>query len=69
MDYLLAMRVILGDVPIMVSCPLKVFESRLDAGTLPGNVWYCVRGDRIPVEQANRLMAKVWRFSALGNSM
>jgi hypothetical protein len=51
-------RVVVGDIPIRTTCSLDDFLSRMDAGTLPPNVWYDVT-QSISVQQANQLMKKV----------
>ena len=61
-EYLPEMQAIMGEIPIMVFCPLDVFRSRLHAGTLPSNVWYHVHGEPISVEEANQLMTEVRRY-------
>ncbi len=63
-DCLPEMRAVVGEIPIQISCPLDDFLSRMDAGTLPPNVWYNVKGPSISVEQANQLMARVRNYRA-----
>ncbi|MDP6355584.1 MAG: hypothetical protein QF473_10805 [Planctomycetota bacterium] len=60
-EYLPEMRAIVGDIPIMVSCPLDVFRARLEERSLLPNVWYGV-GGALSVEEANRLMEKVRNY-------
>ncbi len=60
-----AMRAAVGDVPIQVSCGLPTFLERLQARSLPPNVWYVVHAhERIAVDEANRLMEKVRAYRA-----
>ena len=62
-EHLPKMRAAVGDIPIQIYCSMDDFLSRLDAGTLPANVWYNVGGS-ISVEQANQLMKRVPKYRA-----
>ena len=64
-EHLSEMRAVVGDIPIRTTCSLNDFLSRMDAGTLPSNVWYDV-GQSISVEQANQLMKQVRNYHVSG---
>jgi hypothetical protein len=59
------MRAVVGDIPIRTTCSLDDFLSRMDARTLPPNVWYDVT-QSISVQQANQLMKKVRNYHVSG---
>lgn len=61
------MRRAVGDIPMMVNCASKEFQSRLAARKLMPNVWYTVSADEdggFSVDAANRLMEKVRAYRA-----
>jgi hypothetical protein len=62
-EHLPEMRAAVGDIPIQIYCSMGDFLSRLDAGTLPTNVWYHV-GQSVSVQQANQLMERVRNYHA-----
>ncbi len=62
-EHLPKMRAAVGDIPIQIYCSMNDFLARLDAGTLPANVWYNVGGS-ISVERANELMKRIRRYRA-----
>ena len=66
-DRLPEMRSVVGDIPMMVSCGLAEFQSRLADHALMPNVWYEVRpnGDaKLSIDEANRLMETVRAYRA-----
>jgi hypothetical protein len=65
-DRLPDMRKVVGDVPIMISCEEGPFLSRLNAGTLMPNVWYCVgrKNEQFTADEANRAMDQVRAYQA-----
>ena len=63
-DRLGEMREAVGEVPIMVDCPLSVFQTRLTDRTLQPNVWYLVWGEGLASNEANRLMDRVRQYRA-----
>ena len=64
-DRLPEMRRAVGDIPMMTSCTLEQFRSRLSAGALMPNVWYTVDGpESLSVDDANRMMEAVRAYRA-----
>lgn len=53
------MRLAVGEIPVMVSCPSDYFLSHLNSRTLMPNVWYSVEGDAFSIDEANRVMDAV----------
>ena len=58
------MRRAVGDVPLMVWVESTEFQERLARQRLLPNVWYCVAGDELEPDEANRLAEKVRAYRA-----
>jgi len=63
-EHLPEMKAVLGEIPIRTWCSLDDFVPRLEAKTLPPNVWYDVGGRAISIAQANELMKRVRDYRA-----
>ena len=64
-EHVPAMRKVIGDVPILVSCDMDYFVTHLRDRTLSPNVWYGVCGAALTVDEANRLMDEVRAYRSL----